>query len=785
MPYARHSIALSAAALSLIAAPAPAHAQTPDLVRFAERDAIIVTARHRPEAVQAVPGSVAVLGEEEIAARDLSNPQAVATLVPSLNYSSANPRNTALTIRGLGSSVVAVAQSNDGLEGGVGFYMDQVYLARPAAAAFDFVDLARVEVLRGPQGTLFGKNTTAGAVHLISAPPSFQNEGSVELSVANDGFRQGRFMANAVLAEGLLAARVSGHLTRREGSIRNSVSGARLNEQHTDAARVQILFTPTPDFQLRLIGDWSNVDAVCCTQVYVRTGATLRPAARQFEALAAGLGYTPPSRNPFDRLSDIDAPVLVKTDQGGLTAIADWDLGGAILTSVSAWRYWNWTAANDRDFTGVRVQSVQRIPSRQDQVSQELRLASDDGGAFDYVAGLYAFGQELTGRPETVYGPDATYWLLGTSAVLPPTLLDGYGSIGNTTFRSSSYAVFGEGTWHVHERLRLTAGLRYTWEHKDGAYETSVFGGLQNPTPAQRAAQLSILRPQAYRASDNDESLSGRANVAFDVNDHVMVYASLARGFKSGGINMAGLPLDAANQPALPTAVIRPERNTTAELGVKSELFARRLQFNLATYATEVADFQANVVDTGPGALRGYLANIPQVTVRGAELDGAWRLTDTVTLRGSVAYTRARYASYGNGPCPLERISGGTQVCDLTGRPLPNTPDWALSVGFEHRRPLTIAGVSGETTVLIDTQARTETTGDGPASRALVIEGYTVTNASVGFRADAGWRARLFARNLFDTEYLQTVTAQAGNSGLVVGLPGEPRLVGLAIEAEF
>ncbi|MFZ4121551.1 MAG: TonB-dependent receptor [Caulobacterales bacterium] len=785
MSCTQHSFALTAAAVSLFAAPSPALGQNPDLVGVAERDAIIVTARQRPEAVQAVPGSIAVLSDEEIAERDLNNPQAIATRVPSLNYSSANPRNTALTIRGLGSSVVAVAQSNDGLEGGVGFYMDQVYVARPAAAAFDFVDLARVEVLRGPQGTLFGKNTTAGAVHLISAAPTNRNEGRVELSVGDDGYLQGRVMANAVLAEGLLAARVSGHVTRRDGSLREVVSGARLNEQHTDAARVQLLFTPKPDFQLRLIGDWSNFDAVCCTQVYVRTGATQRPASRQFEALAKGLGYTPPSRNPFDRLSDIDAPLLVKTDQGGVTAIADWDLGGATLTSVSGWRYWNWTAANDRDFTGVRVQSVQRIPSRQDQVSQELRLASDDGGAFDYVAGLYAFGQELTGQPETVYGPDATYWLLGTSAALPPTLLDGYGSIGHTSFRSSSYAVFAESTWRAHERLRLTAGLRYTWEHKDGTYATSVFGGLQNPTPAQRAAQLSVLRPQTYRARDNDESLSGRANIAFDVNDPVMVYASLARGFKSGGINMAGLPLNAANQPALPTAVIRPERNTTVELGVKSELFARRLQVNLAAYATDVADFQANVVDTGPGALRGYLANIPQVTVRGAEMDAEWRLTDTLTVRGSAAYTRARYASYANGPCPLERISGGTQVCDLSGRPLPNTPERALSLGLEYRAPLTIAGVSGETTVLIDTQARTETTGDGPASRALVINGYGVTHASVGFRSNAGWRARLFARNLFDTEYLQTVTAQAGNSGLVVGLPGEPRLVGVAIEAVF
>ena len=340
-------------------------------------DTIIVTARQRPEVAQDVPAALSVVGGKWLEQSYTLNTQGLTTLVPALNYSSANPRNTAFTIRGLGSSVVAVSQANDGLEPGVGYYVDGVYHARPATAAFDFSDIQRIEVLRGPQGTLFGKNTTAGAINIISQAPSFTSGANFELSVGERRFVQARVSATGPLAWDTLAYRLSGTITRRDGVLRNVRTGQDQNTLGTQAVRGQVLWQPSTDFKFKLIADYSNFRSECCTQVYLRVGTSLRAPTRQYPVLAARAGYTPASTNPYDRLTDIDAPLAVKTSEGGVAGTADWNIGPATVTSIGAWRFWNWDAANDRDYTGLPIQLIQRIPSRQDQLSQELRIASN------------------------------------------------------------------------------------------------------------------------------------------------------------------------------------------------------------------------------------------------------------------------------------------------------------------------------------------------------------------------------------------------------------------------
>ena len=349
-------------------------------------DPIIVTARRRAEDAQKVPAALTVADGEALTRTYTVNTNQLSQLVPTLNYSSPNPRNTAFTIRGLGSSVVAISQANDGLEPGVGFYVDQVYHARPATAAFDFTDIAQVEVLRGPQGTVFGKNTTAGAINITTRKPDFAFGGEAELSVGEHGFVQAKAAITGPIIPDLLAVRLSGSLTRRDGTIYNARYDRQQNDVHNDALRGQLLFTPAADFSLRIIGDWAKFRNECCTQVYVRVAPTLKPVAQQYAALAAGAipgGYTPPSLNPYDRVTDIDAALGVNTSEGGVSAIADYTVGTATITSVSAWRYWNWDAANDRDYTGIPIQLTQQIPSRQDQFSQELRIASNAPGPIE------------------------------------------------------------------------------------------------------------------------------------------------------------------------------------------------------------------------------------------------------------------------------------------------------------------------------------------------------------------------------------------------------------------
>ena len=746
---------------------------------------VVVTARLRQEDAQEVPISLSVVDSATLQRTRTDNISQLSQLVPSLNYTSPNPRNTAYTIRGLGSSVLAIAQSNDGLEPGVGFYVDQVYHGRPATAAFDFVDLDRVEVLRGPQGTLFGKNTTAGAISITSRAPTFERAALAEVSGGDFGYVQAKGSFSGALVNDLLAGRLSAAFTERSGVIDNVTSGGTNNDARNVAARGQLLFTPGDALRVRLIGDYSSFNNNCCTQVFFGVGTTLKPAARQYPALAAGVNYSPASLNPYDRLADIDAALKVATNEGGLSAIADWNLGFGTLTSVSAWRWWNWDAANDRDYTRLSIQTQQHIPSRQDQYSQEFRIASNGANTIDYVAGLYWFAQTIKGEPITQYGPLATYWLLGPAPQFPSNLLDGYITDGHTRFHSDSYAAFGEATWHATSRLAVTGGLRFTNEGKDGRFDSTVAGGLATTTPALVNAKLSILRPQSYAATVSDNAVSGRFNVAYTLNDQVMPYVTYAHGSKSGGINMSGLPLNAANLPALATAVVKPEKHSSAELGVKTRLFDQRLLLNVDLYHTTVRDFQTNVVDTGPGALRGYLANIEKVRVQGAEADASFSVTERFNAHVSAAWTEGKYVSYKNGPCPLELIGNATTVCDLSGRPFSGTPRFAGSFGGEYVQPSHFGSVSGGTFLHAEVTTRSDTYADPSDSKYTLLNGYTLVNASLGFRSENRWELYVWAKNLLDREYMQNLTVQAGNSGLIVGTPSDPRTYGMTLRASF
>lgn len=793
----RIAVLLCAAAMPVSVMPALAQSATAPIdtaqgkpVKSATVDGlpdVIVTARRRTENAQTVPASLSVVGGDLIDQSYTVNTHSLTTLIPSLNYSSANPRNTAFTIRGLGSSVVAVSQANDGLEPGVGFYVDQVYHARPATAAFDFADIEQVEELRGPQGTLFGKNTTAGALNITTRAPTFTQEGFAELSYGELNFVQAKGWVSGPITD-TIAYRISGVSTRRDGVIDNIRTGRDTNTLGTQAVRGQLLFKPDDTIQMRVIADFTNFQAYCCGQVYLRAGQSLRAANRQFggpAGLAAQFGYAPASTNPYDRITDIDGPLGVDTNEGGVSAITDWNLGFATLTSVSAWRFWNWDAENDRDYTGIPVQLSQHIPSRQDQYSQELRLASNGSGPISYVAGLYGFRQKLVGRPISIYGPAAARYLIGTTTgandtPVPSNLLDGYGQDGRTDFRSLSYAAFGEVNWRLVPTVTATLGLRYTKEEKDGYYNTTVSGGPATTNAALVTARLGVLRPQSYEAHDSDGSLSGRGNIAWQATENTMAYASYARGFKSGGINMSGLPLDNANRPVLATAVVRPERNETYEIGVKNTLFDRRLIFNIDGFYTKVHDFQATVVEnslTQTVQLRGYLSNIPEVTVKGIEADVTAILLPGLSARTSFAYSDGKYSDYPAGHCPLEVQTAATTQCSLTGRRLASLPRFALTAGLDYTRPVG----NGEAFVHVDTASRSGFNGDPSLSRFTYIRGYNLTNANIGYRFADGLEVIVWARNLLNADYIQNLTIQAGNSGLILGSPSDPRTIGATV----
>lgn len=836
------SVLRAASGLALVlCAAAPASGAAADRAPGTVAEEITVTARRREENLQRVPLAISVVSGGTLDGAGTVNTHSLTQLVPSLYYNSANPRNTAFTIRGLGSNTLLVSAANDGIESGVGFYVDGVYHGRPATAAFDFTDIERIEILRGPQGTLFGKNTADGAINIISRMPTFEPELNAEISYGEYQFMQAKMSASGGIAEHL-AGRLSAQVTRRDGFITNVRDDRKLNDQNNIALRGQLLFQPNDDVRIRLIADLSNFEADCCTQSYLRVGTSLRGAARQFPGLSAGLpahgfpAYVPASINIYDRLSDIDSALHVDTRDGGISLNADWDLGPVTLTSISAWRYWNWDVANDRDYIGVPIQLVQRIPSRQDQYSQELRLASNGNGPLDYVAGLYFYTQTINGNPTSVYGPAAAYWLISTTnfsaADRPDNLVDGYGQYGDSHFTMDSYAAFGEANYHVTEQLTATLGLRYTHEIKNGDYSTYVKGGVPFSTlpdpvtctmlngatlSGRDNAKLSLFRPQCYSVRDSGGSLSGRANVAWQFTDEMMSYMSYARGYKAGGLNMSGLQLTGgsgpgANLPAVDTAVIGDETNTTYEIGFKSTLFGGRATANLAAYKTIVEDFQANIATpvtaNNAAPLRTFPANIPEVQVKGVEADIAALLFPGFTVRGSLAYSDGEYTDYPEGPCPLEwqnpNADGGCQPLNppaslanktpnprgnptipgayvLTGLPLAGLSKWAGSVSFDYAVP---AG-TGQFVAHGDWNYRSGYNADTTNSQFTKIDGFDVFNASVGYRFASGWEAQVFARNLFDTNYVTALTVQAGNSGLIIGQAGDPRLMGVLLRVRY
>ena len=404
----------------------------------------------------------------------------------------------------------------------------------------------------------------------------------------------------------------------------------------------------------------------------------------------------------------------------------------------------------------------------------------------DWTVGLYAFHQAVETHGVTEYGKDAVYWLIGPNLPnVPDALLDGYKVFNDSRIETDSYAVFGQLTWNITDRLHLTPGLRYTKEDKSGWYQATTAGGLVTTDPALITRRLGIARPQAYDASLSDDDLSGQVSLAYDVTDDVLTYASVARGYKSGGINMAGIPNLPNGQPSLTNAVVKPEVVTTYELGLKTQLFDRRVTANLAAYRTDVKDYQANVVDSGPGALRGYLANADQVVIQGVELDAFARPNRNLDLYANAAWTDAKYDSFTNGPCPLELIGASTVACDLSGKKLPGVSPWAASVGAEVHGKGGFLGQPGELYGGVDASYRSSYNSDASVSRYTQIDSYTILNLRAGFRAENGWEAFVWVKNALDENYLQFVSVQSGNSGLVIGNPGDPRTVGITLRARY
>ncbi|MDP5278631.1 TonB-dependent receptor [Sphingomonas sp. DG1-23] len=775
-----------------------------DVQRSSAASDIVVTARRREEQVQDVPIPISVVGVKELDSTGSFNVQRLQQLQPTLQFYSTNPRNSSVNIRGLGAPL---GLTNDGIDQGVGVYIDQVYFSRVAVATLDFLDVQQVETLRGPQGTLYGKNTVAGAISITSKAPSFDFEGRAEVSVGSLEFKQAKASVSGPLAENV-AVRLGLSSTTRRGTIYNVASRDWVNAQDNLGVRGSLLWNASDTASITLSGDWNRQNPECCAQIYARYGPTQRAANRQYPALTAALGYAPPSTNAFDRLTDLDSELNALSELGGVSLRGEYEIGSGTLTSVSAWRFWNWGPANDRDFTGLPVTTLSQNPTKQTQYTQELRYAGE-GTGFDYVVGLFGFYQDIHTTGTQQQGSAAARWILAPSNALSnnPATLDGLTASNDIRLKNFSGAAFAKVNWDVTDKFTVSPGARINYDDKVGSYVSIVTDAQGNLVPysggtALNAAQREAIQPQAFR----DEAfrawnLSYDLTLSYKPSRDVLLYATYAHTFKSGGLNLNGVPVvNGVVQTDL--AQVDPEKVDHFELGVKSQFWDRKATLNVTGFWTSIKDYQAIVNNSSTSTLRGYLANAGKVRVRGIEADFSIRPSDRIKFYTNGAFTDHEYVEFKNAPCPPERSGGpaapagsaggaagvpGAQspvVCDISGQWLPGISKWAFSYGAEANQPVTLFGLDGQIYVAGDANSRTKFSSNASRSIYTDIDGYTLANFRLGFRTDDfnifGW-----VRNAFDAEYYDVLATTPSNTGLIAGQPGDPRTWGLTLSKSF
>lgn len=738
---------------------------------------VIITSRRRRETLQAVPIAISVIGGQQVDDAGAFNVTRVKEVIPSVQMYTSNPRNTGVNIRGIGSPF---GLTNDGLDPGVGFYVDGVYMARPAIATLDFLDVEQIEVLRGPQGTLFGKNTTSGAFNITTRKPSFLPGASFETSFGNYGFVQAKASVTGPLGR-RLAARLSFAGTQRDGTIYNIRTQQHINDMNNLGLKGQLLYKASDNITIHLSGDFSRQRPNGYAQVLAGVVTTNRAPYRQFNAIIADLGYTPPSYNAFDRVVDHDTPWRSGNDLGGLSANIDWKLGPGTLTSTTAYRYWNWDPSNDRDFTGLQALAKSQNPAKHQNWSQEFRYAGQLSSRVSAVAGVFFLGQEVkidgteeSGNAQWRFSQSSTSSLWST-----PGLFEGYGIYTDASIKSLSAAVFANIDWELGRGFHVQPGIRYNYDEKDVFYNRVAAGGLETNDPDLLALKRAVYSSQSYTADAFENNLTYQLTASYRPDQKLNVFATYSTSFKPVGVNVAGLPT-VNGAPALDLAVIKPEYVTHYEAGVKTTPW-QNLNLNVTVHRSDIRDYQTNVQAAELGVNRGYIANADRVQVQGVEVDVNGKLNSHVSFYAALTYSEGVYKKFSNAPLPLEETGSSVSFKDVSRGNLPGISKWAGTGGVEYSKPAIFLGQVTRFFIAVDGFARSSFSSSASPSRYLNVAGYALFNGRLGFKASEGLSVFVWARNIFDKDYHEQLLAAGGNAGHYASVLGDPRTGGITL----
>lgn len=746
---------------------------------------IVVTARHRTENAQKVPVGITSLSGDAIAAQGATNMKQFVQQLPSLNIQGYSGRNQTITIRGLGTNA---GGTNDGLEQGVGLYIDGVYRPRTGSVITDLVDIESIQLLRGPQGTLFGKNTVAGAVDIKTREPVFENERRGEISYGNYNAARIYVSGNAALTDNL-ALRISYLHSQRNGLIYNTRYNADWDNYRNDAVRADLLYKPTDRLKIRLIGDYSiqrgdmGFQSVAQVLPTVLNNGT---EVRGFYRRAADVGYRPIPVDPFARKTDIDSSQYDKMPSWGLQGQVDWDAGAFSLTSITAYRNWKWLPNFDGDQFGANIATQGIVITHQQQFSQELRLTSNGSHTIDYTFGLYYFWQKADDDTLSVYGRDAAVWLTtantptATPSIWPAEALNGLIAYSHVVPQTYSYAAYGQATWNVSSRFRVTGGLRFTYERKTGLYDASLRGDIAPisslPASIQSAvaARRTALAPTgSYFAAKNNNNLSGTLIAAYDFSNNVHGYASYSRGYKSPGINLIA-------QSNGVDIFVKPEKIDDYEIGIKSRWLDGHLELNADLFWADDDNYQANFVNTTVSPAVSYITNVGKLRSRGVEVDARATPFDGLSLTGAGIYNDASYVSYTRAQ-PSYLQTGSASFVDLSGRPASGAPKWSVTGALEYTRPVGSVAVYGGGDVSYRSGFYAAVNLD-PFSW---VPGYTLFGLHAGVRdPENKWDLSFFVRNLTNKDYYNTKSVNS-TYGIVLAALGEPRIFGGTLKTRF
>lgn len=682
MLLASSSLVLSSAAMAQSEAPV---APTDQANATTVAD-ILVTARKRTERLQDVPISVNVTSGEELASQDMRNLEALSGSVPNLHIQ-ATPGNNAIYIRGIGSS-----PGNLAFEQSVGLFVDGAYAGRGRQFAAPFLDVASVEVLRGAQGALFGKNTAAGAINITSNGPRAERELATTITGTVDGdngFEITQIVSGPITDK--LLVRLAGKYSDNEGWLENTTTGDHNpgREDLIGRAVIDYLASDTLSFRLKLEGARQEL-----------TGQPMSTVA-------------PGGSKSFTRTTTQGAPDYDDTNSfnGVLTINKDF-ANGVTLTSITAYSAFDYDKQIDSDFTTTPLlRSI--FQEEFNQISQEVRLTSSNEGALTWIVGAYAHRNEID-------MDQRSYILMGP--------FDG-GTDRRFEQTNESYSLYGQATYAFNDQWKLTAGLRQTWEDKSADQTRAVMGAvpptwLNTPLSGQRS----------------ESQLDPSVQVQYVVDRDLMFYASYAKGSKAGGF------VGAQSTGGQDTFEFEGETSQSVEIGTKLTLLDGRATLNLAAYTSKFDDLQVSGYNAAIDAF--ITTNAANAKSQGVEAEGTLRLTPSVSLSGSLAYNDAKYDSYPTAPCIYHNGVAPVAGCveDIGGTRLPRAPKWsgAMTLNVDHpldngMRLLADATVRGRSGTYLEENL----------SPNSYQEGFSKVDLRLGVAsADDRWTLAVIGRNL-------------------------------------